>query len=395
MCNKSQADVLFSETNPLATLELSKIMSASALKQLPSSAIIMLGSIAAICSTFLLWHLLMHTQIDVTAISSWSDVSWQIAEVDSRGRIVRLGSHPFALAILFGAVTAGCMSFAWGAVQFFRGGFAADKEVDERLSERLEKVGQELDDEVFSVMRLLKEHLELSGTHSDSLTKVSNTLVSSTSPERVRSIIQMLISENKKVQNEVRDLNTRLQQSQQQIEKLRVSLSDSHKLGMLDAVTSLKNRHWLEIHLPKEVGTANETKGSLSLIMADVDHFKRINDSFGHAVGDEILRRFAELLSKNIKGRDTAARYGGEEFIILLPQTRLEGAKNLGEQIRGELENKKWMHHRTGQPIGKVTASFGVAELRPGEDCYALLDRADSKLYEAKAGGRNRIVADE
>lgn len=287
------------------------------------------------------------------------------------------------------------MTFAWGALQFFRLGTVGPNEIDERLSERLEKVGQELDDEVFSVVRLLKEHLELSGSHSESLAKVSSTLVASTPPERVRAIIQMLISENKKVQNEVRELNGRLQQSQQQIEKLRVSLSDSHKLGMLDAVTSLKNRHWLEVYLPREVTTATETNGCLSLIMADVDHFKRINDTFGHAVGDEILRRFAELLSKNIKGRDTAARYGGEEFIILLPQTRLDGAKNLGEQIRGELENKKWMHHRTGQPIGKVTASFGIAEWRQGEDCYALLDRADSKLYEAKAAGRNRIIADE
>lgn len=367
-------------------------MSALALKQLPTSAVIMLASVAGICATFLVWHFSMGTDV---SLSTFSDVSWQIAEVDSRGRLVRLGSHPFALALLFGAVAAACMTFAWGALQFFRVGSVTPKEIDERLSERLEKVGQELDDEVFSVMRLLKEHVELSGTHSESLTKASNNLVSSTSPERVRAVIQMLISENKKFQGEVRELNGRLQQSQQQIEKLRVSLSDSHKLGMLDAVTSLKNRHWLEVYLPKEVSTAIETNGCLSLIMADVDHFKRINDSFGHAVGDEILRRFAELLSKNIKGRDTAARYGGEEFIIMLPQTRLEGAKNLGEQIRGELESKKWMHHRTGQPIGKVTASFGIAELRPGEDCYSLLDRADSKLYEAKAAGRNRIAADE
>jgi diguanylate cyclase len=248
---------------------------------------------------------------------------------------------------------------------------------------------------MFSVMRLLKQHVDLSGSHSESLTKAGENLLSSTSPERIKGIIQFLVAENKKVQNEVNELNGRLQQSQQQIEKLRVSLSDSHKLGMLDAVTSLKNRHWLEVHLPKEVQASVEANEPLSIIMADVDHFKRINDTFGHAVGDEILRRFAELLSKNIKGRDTAARYGGEEFIVVLPQTRMAGARNLGEQIRGELESKKWMHHRTGQPIGKVTASFGIAELRQGEICDDLLDRADGKLYEAKAAGRNRVIADE
>jgi diguanylate cyclase len=370
-------------------------MSTLTLKQLPSSAVIMLASVFAICSTFLLWSFLMGSQVDFTSLTDWSDVSWRIAEVDSRGRLVRLGAHPFALALLFGLVAAGCMSFAWGAWQLFGAQKSARKNADEGLSERLVKVGQELDEEVFSVMRLLKQHLELSGSHSDSLTKVSNTLLASTSPERVRAIIQMLVTENKKVQNEVHQLNERLQQSQQQIEKVRANLSDSHRLGMLDAVTALKNRHWLEAHLPKEVQAASEGNDPLSIIMADVDHFKRINDSFGHAVGDEILRRFAELVSKNIKGRDTAARYGGEEFIVVLPQTKLEGAKNLGEQIRSELESKKWMHHKTGQPIGKVTASFGIAELRAGEDCDTLVDRADAKLYEAKAAGRNRVLADD
>jgi diguanylate cyclase len=129
-------------------------------------------------------------------------------------------------------------------------------------------------------------------------------------------------------------------------------------------------------------------------MMADVDHFKRINDTFGHAVGDEILRRFGELLSKNIKGRDTATRYGGEEFVVLLPHTKIDGACFLGEQIRSELENKKWMHHKTGQPIGKVTASFGIAQLRDGEEPDALIDRADAKLYEAKAAGRNCVKSE-
>ncbi|WP_414464135.1 GGDEF domain-containing protein [Hyphomicrobium sp. B1] len=369
-------------------------MSTFALRQLPSSAAFMLASLAAIACTFLVWNISMRSDGDLASLLSWSDVSWQIAEVDARGRIVRLGAHPFGLALLFGLVTACCMSFAWGAWKFIDRR-PTQREADEGLSDRLEKVGKELDDEMSSVMRLLKQHLDLSGSHSESLTKAADGLVSSTSPDGIRAIIQYLISENKKVQTEVNELNNRLQQSQVQIDKLRVSLSDSHRLGMLDAVTSLKNRHWLDVHLPKEVEAAAHAKEPLSIIMADVDHFKRINDTFGHAVGDEILRRFAELLSKNIKGRDTAARYGGEEFIVVLPQTRLAGARNLGEQMRGELESKKWMHHRTGQPIGKVTASFGIAELRQGEEYDDFLDRADSKLYEAKAAGRNRVVVDE
>lgn len=337
----------------------------------------------------------MRSEVGFVSLLDWSDLSWQIAEVDSRGRIIRLGAHPFGLALLFGFVTSCCLSFAWGAWKFFDQTKQTQREADEGLSDRLEKVGKELDDEMSSLMRLLKQHLDLSGSHSESLTRAAEGLLAPTSPDGIRAIIQYLLSENKRVQTEVNDLNGRLQQSQQQIDKLRISLSDSHRLGMLDAVTSLKNRHWLDVHLPKEVETAAVKSEPLSIIMADVDNFKRINDTFGHAVGDEILRRFAELLSKNIKGRDTAARYGGEEFIVILPQTKLVGAKNLGEQIRSELECKKWMHHRTGQPIGKVTASFGIAELRQGEEYDEFLDRADAKLYEAKAAGRNRVVIDE
>jgi diguanylate cyclase len=370
-------------------------MSTIALRQLPASAVIMAASVTAIVCAYFVWTISMRSETGLASMFSWSDVSWQIAEVDSRGRLVRLGAHPFGLALLFGFVAACFTTFAWAASQFFRIGGSSQRAADEGLSERLEKVGKELDDEMGSVMRLLKQHLDLSGSHSQSLSKATDGLLSSTSPEGIRAIIQFLVGENKKVQSEVAELNNRLQQSQQQIDKLRVNLSDSHRLGMLDAVTSLKNRHWLDVNLPKEVETASDGNEPLSIIMADVDHFKRINDTFGHAVGDEILRRFAELLSKNIKGRDTAARYGGEEFIVVLPQTRLAGAKNLGEQIRGELESKKWMHHRTGQPIGKVTASFGIAELRRGEEYDDFIDRADAKLYEAKAGGRNKVVVDD
>ena len=354
----------------------------------------MLLSVIALAGTFLLWSMWMRGGSDFASLTDWSDVTWQIAQVDSRGRLIRLGSHPYALATLVGLVAAASMSFAYGACQFFTPSKAERKDDNDALSSRLEQVGQELDEEVFSVMRLLKQHLDFSGSRSEALNKVSKSLLALTSPEQIRAVIQFLLGENVKVQNEVRVLTERLQQSQQQMEKLRANLSDSQRLGMLDAVTLLKNRHWLEANLPREVQSATEAKEPLSLVVADVDHFKRINDSFGHAVGDEILRRFAELLSKNIKGRDTAVRYGGEEFIVVLPHTPLDGARNLGEQIRNELQGKKWMHHKTGQPIGKVTASFGVAQLREGEDSQAFFERADAKLYEAKAAGRNRVISD-
>lgn len=369
-------------------------MSATTSKQLPFSAVIMLTSVIAVCSAYFFWSMWMRTGLDTASWASWSDTTWQIAEVDSRGRIVRLGSHPLAIAALVGSVTVCCLAFAVGAWQFFTGNEVRRKQDNDEISNRLEKVGQELDDEVYALMAVLKQHLDFSNSHSEALAKVNKTLPSVTSAEQIRAVVQRLISENARIQNEVDTLNARVQQSQQQIEKLRASLSESQRLGMLDAVTHLKNRHWLQANLPREVKSAVEYSESLCLVMADVDHFKNINDTFGHAVGDEILKRFAELLSKNIKGRDTAVRYGGEEFVLVLPHTELDGAHNLGEQIRAELAGKKWMHHKTGMPIGTVTASFGIAQLRADESPEVLLERADAKLYEAKAAGRNCVKSE-
>jgi len=364
------------------------------LKQVPAAVAVMLASVVMIGFTFLIFTTWLHPDLGIGSLANWSDGTWQLAQLDPRGRLLRLGPNPVALALFFGLVIACSVTFALGAWHFFMSNAARQKEDNDVLSERLEKVGQELDGEVLAVRTLLIKHIDFSGSHSEALAKVNKHLQTLTSPDQIRAVVQLLISDNVKVQSEVSRLNTRLEQSQVQIEKLRANLSESQRLGMLDAVTYLKNRHWLQANLPKEVKTASELQEPLCLIMADVDHFKRINDTFGHAVGDEILRRFGEMLAKNIKGRDTAVRYGGEEFIVVLPHTKIDGAQYLGEQIRGELESKKWMHHKTGQPIGKVTASFGIVQLRNGEQSDGFLDRADAKLYEAKAAGRNCIMSD-
>lgn len=368
-------------------------MSTASLRQLPPSAMVMAGSLVVLSLVVFCWTTFLRAGVDLSSITSWSDVSWQIAQVDSRGRLVRLGSHPLALAALFTLVTLCAMAFALGAYHMLTGQDRKVKKI-KSMTTRLEKAGRQLDSEVYSVLDLIQAHVALNGTRTEALSKVNKSLPTLTSPEQVRAVVQLLMSENSKVQKEVASLNHKLETSKVQIQRLRESLSESQRIGMMDALTSLKNRHWLNANLSQEVEVAADSRVPLSAIMADIDHFKQINDTFGHAVGDEILRRFAELLSKNIKGRDTAVRYGGEEFLVLLPHTKAEGAKNLSEQIRSELESKKWKHHKTGQAIGKVTASFGIAELRDGEMGEALIERADEKLYEAKSLGRNRVICE-
>jgi diguanylate cyclase (GGDEF)-like protein len=129
----------------------------------------------------------------------------------------------------------------------------------------------------------------------------------------------------------------------------------------------------------------------LSLLLADIDHFKRFNDTYGHPVGDQVLRLVARTLTDSVKGRDTPTRYGGEEFAIILPETSLEGAVALGETLRQKVSEHLFVFQADAI---KVTISVGAALLQDSDrQANDLIKRADERLYAAKNGGRNRVCA--
>jgi diguanylate cyclase len=128
--------------------------------------------------------------------------------------------------------------------------------------------------------------------------------------------------------------------------------------------------------------------------MCDVDHFKAFNDRFGHLTGDQVLRLVAISVKQIVKGEDIAARYGGEEFAVALPKTALRSAIGVADQIRRAVMNKELMKRSSGERLGRVTVSIGVALLRPTDTPQSLLDRADKCLYAAKRNGRNQVVAE-
>ena len=159
------------------------------------------------------------------------------------------------------------------------------------------------------------------------------------------------------------------------------------RLAVTDELTGLNNRRFFNENLTKAVSTAWRHKQPLSLISIDIDHFKMVNDAYGHTVGDLVLKEFSQLLKMLVRVEDIACRWGGEEFIVLLPNTTGEAALILANRMRCSFEQ----HPRTTTPT--VTASFGVARLQEGEDEDALMRRVDDALYQAKHEGRNRVVA--
>jgi diguanylate cyclase (GGDEF)-like protein len=163
------------------------------------------------------------------------------------------------------------------------------------------------------------------------------------------------------------------------------------KQALTDELTGLVNRRRFVEVLEGEITRAGRLKVPLSILFADLDDFKRLNDRFGHAAGDEALRTFAELLRAQLRGIDTAARMGGEEFAVLLPGTELEGAVVVAERIRLALAEQASSREQAGGT--GLTTSIGVVQYRTGTS-GDLLRRADAALYSAKEQGKNRVVGD-
>jgi two-component system cell cycle response regulator len=170
--------------------------------------------------------------------------------------------------------------------------------------------------------------------------------------------------------------------------------------GFTDVLTGWHNRRYLQLRLAEELARARRDRAHLACLMLDVDHFKRINDSFGHVAGDAVLRELANRIDAEVRASDVSARYGGEEFVILLPRTEASAAVGLAERIRRAVSASPCP--LPGGSTVAVTASIGIAAVQPGVKAKdlktlgeALIARADVALYRAKSAGRNQVAVDE
>ncbi len=157
------------------------------------------------------------------------------------------------------------------------------------------------------------------------------------------------------------------------------------KQALTDALTGIHNRMKFDKILTSEIQRAQRNNSVLSLIIFDIDHFKQVNDTYGHSAGDNVLIRLTRLITSNIRVIDFFARWGGEEFVVLSPGTDLDGAIQLAEKLRGKVEGYNF------KEPGKITLSFGVTTFHDGDTDTVLINRADDALYRAKESGRNQV----
>jgi diguanylate cyclase len=263
-----------------------------------------------------------------------------------------------------------------------------------RLTDRIDTVGAKVADEINSVMSMIDTAAGSATNYSESLVDMTQKLASAKDPQGLRTVVERLVLTAKEMEKTNQTLETRLSASKQEINQLQQNLEAVRTESLTDPLTTLANRKYFDQAIEKAIDSSSQSGEPLSLMMIDIDHFKQFNDVFGHLTGDQVLRLVALSVKQNVKGQDLAARYGGEEFAVILPSTALRQALTVADHIRRAVMTKELMKRSTGEHLGRVTVSVGVASFAPGEPPQLLIERADSCLYAAKRNGRNRVICE-
>ena len=207
--------------------------------------------------------------------------------------------------------------------------------------------------------------------------------------------IQALVGLTQTMIQKTRDAEAQLRESGKQMTTLRGSLAEARRVAESDALTGLANRRAFDARLKQAVLTARASGAPLSLAFCDIDHFKNINDTHGHEVGDRIIKFVAKLLATASNNNCHVARHGGEEFVMLFEGMGPERAAEVVDACREDLAGRRLIAKESSEPIGRVTFSAGVAGMAPGSSGRDLLSRADNALYRAKREGRDRVIVAE
>jgi diguanylate cyclase len=264
-----------------------------------------------------------------------------------------------------------------------------------RVAERVETVGAKIKDEVDQIVAMIEGAIGANAQYQHELEDSTRKLALPIDRDTLRVIVESLVFSTKEVEQENSTLSASLGLSRKQIADLQEDLVSIRAESLSDPLTMLANRKHFDQSLERILAKSRQSGEVFCLILADVDNFKSFNDTHGHQVGDHVLRLIAGEMKQAVKGQDVVARYGGEEFAIILPATGLTAAAAVAERIRTATMSKELRRRKTGESLGRVTVSLGVAECRAEDGVQDLVERADNCLYAAKRRGRNCVVAQD
>jgi diguanylate cyclase len=229
--------------------------------------------------------------------------------------------------------------------------------------------------------------------YTETLQGVTKKISKIKTPQEMEIILKSVVSDTEKMMTHNKKLQEHLDRSAAAMEELKKDMERVRQEAMTDGLTGLANRKAFDENISRLAKDSTEHGRIFTILMIDIDHFKSFNDNFGHQVGDQVLRLVARTLTDGIKGKDYASRYGGEEFTILLPETNLDAGIAVGDSLRKALANKEIINRSTGELLGRITMSVGVAQFYVNESIEDLIKRADDALYVAKNNGRNQVAA--
>jgi len=268
-----------------------------------------------------------------------------------------------------------------------------DKQLVAFEVEKLRKMQLGLRTIVDAIHTTLVEAGSEASHYDDILSDISRDLTKEVHPDQLLSIVNLLSEETKQVKNTHSRFITNIENNQQEVVMLRKELEKVKQEVTTDGLTGLLNRKALDKALIEETLNSKQENYPLCMLIIDIDKFKRVNDKYGHLVGDKVIRYVANTIKVNLERNIGVYRFGGEEFCVLLPRVDLSAAASIAEAIRQAQEKGQLVASRSNERIGRVTISIGVANLLPNEQIESFIDRADKALYKAKTEGRNCVVS--
>lgn len=267
------------------------------------------------------------------------------------------------------------------------------KHEEDALVQEIATSTRQLIEGMFAAMGSFSNHTEAYTENLGEFTEMLDTDHLKDSP--LSAVMQTLAEKAKTLIDQGEGLNRQLEESRQEIQRLKRNLDDVQEETKKDPLTGVANRRAFDELMVETIAKARDEETPLSLLMVDIDHFKRFNDTFGHLLGDEVIKIVARILLNSVKGQDVVARYGGEEFAVILPETPIEGGMAIAEKIRYAIASKKLTRTDTGEDYGKLAVSIGVSTYHAGDTPTRMIERADQALYDAKHAGRNRVMQEK
>ena len=264
----------------------------------------------------------------------------------------------------------------------------------QRLGERIDDVGHQISDEIVRMVENLNASQVSASDYTSSLEGANSALSLTEDRTQIRAIVSKLILATRETQAVNRHLEDKLAASKAQIQEMQESIEAIRFESLTDELTTLANRKHFDRTLERALSDVENSQEPLCLLMTDIDHFKKFNDTYGHQTGDQVLRLVALAVKQNVKGQDIACRYGGEEFGVILPMTTLKHAITVAENIRKSVMSKELVKRSTGENLGRITISIGVSCYSSGDTPQSIVERSDKCLYAAKHAGRNCVVAE-